>query len=671
MPQQDPTPLPKAGDPLESWKEIAEYLDRGVTTVRRWEREEGLPVRRHEHQKRGSVIAYREEIDAWRARRVTPLDEDVRVPAEPISAVAVEPPRRRGLRLALMGGLATLTGAAGWAWMRQPQPPRELRSIRIASDLFPNEFPSLSPDGRQVVYSRRGAPDGGLVIKSVDAPGDAGRRLTRHGDDLVPRWSPDGRWILFSRMAGDTLDVMLVAAEGGEPELVQRRQRHVLGMQVEWASWMPDGRGVLFADREGAGQPLAMYILTLQTRRVRQITFPRSGYGDVAAAASPDGRHVVFVRYQGGGESDLHLVPAAGGAETRLTRDRCLHFGLAWDSAGEHIVYSSNRAAASERSLWRIPMTSGGVPGAPQLVTPTLASGARFPSVRSYRGGSRIAYTSLRQTFNVLQCTAGGEPSPISPSSEVDAAAEFSPDGARVVFCSNRSGKREIWIAGAGTGTAQQVTRLTEPYPDSPRWSPNGRQIVFSLQAHDNRDIYVIDAAGTGLRRLTTEPGENGRPCWSPDGRWIYFRSNRSGIRQIWKIPAGGNGPATPVTEGGGFEPLADPSGRWIYYSKDRDEPGLWRVPVNGGEEEKVLDGVREGHWSLTRAGVYFVCPDQPKVKAQLWHWPFDGAATELMHPDLGDPAELKTGFSMRHDGRVWLIGKSTTRSAIVVLDGV
>ena len=54
-----------ASDPLDSWKEIATYLKRGVRTVQRWEREESLPVHRHIHEKLGRVYAYKVELDAW------------------------------------------------------------------------------------------------------------------------------------------------------------------------------------------------------------------------------------------------------------------------------------------------------------------------------------------------------------------------------------------------------------------------------------------------------------------------------------------------------------------------------------------------------------------------------------------------------------------------------
>jgi hypothetical protein len=60
-------PEPEAGSAgrLDSWKEIAAYLKRGVRTVQRWEREESLPVHRLQHEKAGTVYAYKHELDAW------------------------------------------------------------------------------------------------------------------------------------------------------------------------------------------------------------------------------------------------------------------------------------------------------------------------------------------------------------------------------------------------------------------------------------------------------------------------------------------------------------------------------------------------------------------------------------------------------------------------------
>lgn len=82
------------GDGLESWKEIAAYLSRGVRTVRRWEREEGLPVHRHVHRKLGSVYASKSEIDAWRRTRGPHADAAPVAPAvaaAPVKSIAVLP----------------------------------------------------------------------------------------------------------------------------------------------------------------------------------------------------------------------------------------------------------------------------------------------------------------------------------------------------------------------------------------------------------------------------------------------------------------------------------------------------------------------------------------------------------------------------------------------------
>jgi hypothetical protein len=82
-PHQDEV-VSESGGRLESWKEIAAYLRRGVRTVQRWERTESLPVHRHHHDKRGTVYAFRDEIDTWledRKEAAAPAVEDDRLSA--------------------------------------------------------------------------------------------------------------------------------------------------------------------------------------------------------------------------------------------------------------------------------------------------------------------------------------------------------------------------------------------------------------------------------------------------------------------------------------------------------------------------------------------------------------------------------------------------------------
>jgi hypothetical protein len=67
--------LEQETEPLDSWKEIAAYLNRNVRTVQRWEKREGLPIHRHVHEKASSVSACKKEIDAWQKQRSRASDE--------------------------------------------------------------------------------------------------------------------------------------------------------------------------------------------------------------------------------------------------------------------------------------------------------------------------------------------------------------------------------------------------------------------------------------------------------------------------------------------------------------------------------------------------------------------------------------------------------------------
>jgi len=99
MSKTSPTPAPGSPDPertdrLDSWKEIAAYLKREVRTAQRWEKSEGLPVRRHQHDKQSSVFAYKSELDAWWHERQPRLEKEIEPPGGDRPAVSpTEGPR--------------------------------------------------------------------------------------------------------------------------------------------------------------------------------------------------------------------------------------------------------------------------------------------------------------------------------------------------------------------------------------------------------------------------------------------------------------------------------------------------------------------------------------------------------------------------------------------------
>jgi Tol biopolymer transport system component len=198
------------------------------------------------------------------------------------------------------------------------------------------------------------------------------------------------------------------------------------------------------------------------------------------------------------------------------------------------------------------------------------------------------------------------EPAPVVSSTRADISPQFSPDGKRIVFGSDRDGFREIWVSDSDGSNPAQLTALKSPRCGSPHWSPDGRQIVFDSLASGNNDIWMVGSEGGPPKRLTTEPSDDGRPSWSHDGLWIYFRSDRSGSPQIWKIPSSEPyRPAVQVTRNGAFDAIESVDGKLLYFVKTG--PGLWSMPVEGGDETPIDQPVMAGNWAVAGNGVYYL----------------------------------------------------------------
>jgi Tol biopolymer transport system component len=194
-------------------------------------------------------------------------------------------------------------------------------------------------------------------------------------------------------------------------------------------------------------------------------------------------------------------------------------------------------------------------------------------------------------------------PTKFIASTKQDGFPQFSPDGKKIAFASDRSGSEEIWVCNNDGSNPVSITSSGGAKTGSPRWSPDGRQIAFDSAKAGSQDIYTVSAEGGTSRRLTTENSADVRPSWSKNGDWIYFGSNRTGDWQVWKIPSDG-GAAIKVTSQGGREAFESTDGQWLYYTKYPPSQGIWRVAVAGGEESQVLDHGYQGLWAVLDSGV-------------------------------------------------------------------
>jgi Tol biopolymer transport system component len=232
-----------------------------------------------------------------------------------------------------------------------------------------------------------------------------------------------------------------------------------------------------------------------------------------------------------------------------------------------------------------------------------------YPSIAA----NRLAFTQIHGGRPVYQIEISNSthqasaPVKLIPSTRANYTPQFSPDGEKIAFESDRSGTHEIWICDRDGTNPIQLTSFGDPHVGSPRWSPDGKQIVFDVHMSNIGHIYVVSVEGGSPRRLTSETYDEGLPTWSGDGNWIYFCSNRTGDRQLWKIPVKG-GPAAQVTKHGGFTSFESADGKFLYYSKG--PIGVWRVAVDGGEEILIFDTPSAGGWgawTIADDGIYFI----------------------------------------------------------------
>ncbi len=555
--------------------------------------------------------------------------------------------------------------------------------------------PSFSPDSSQVAFTWNGDTQSNrdVYVKVIGAE----RPLRLTSDPAVdgsPAWSPDGGRIAFLReRPGGGSEVLLMSPTGG----AERPLAEVAASPEYGLAWSPDGRRLAAVDRSAPGTPLRIVLLDAETGVKEPLTSPGAiaGRGDARPIFSPDGRTVAFKRSVAPTAHFVFVVPAAGGEPRQLAPTSPVTSSLAWTSDGEDIVFTalafvregaspvlSTRAnTGAPPVLWRIPADGG---PAHQLV-----GSANALDVAVSREGHRLAFTQQTSDWDVwrigLRGRTGEAQVPVIASTRFDGNAQVSPDEKRVAFTSARTGSLEIWVADDQGGNPQRLTFLGNTGSvGSPRWSPDGTNIAFDYLAEGDTgaDVLVVSASGGPPRRVTTSPSPDVRPSWSSDGRFIYFASHRSGEWQVWKVPFEGEtvGSARPVTRGGGYSSIESPDGKYLYFSRRLSLPedprnAIWRVPVQGGEEEVVIDSLlsSDTNWDVTAEGIYFVDrrPEDPpsRVRWVVRFFSFherrvSDVSTLRYPPRLAGPA-----LSVSSGGRWLLVSQLQEESDLMLVE--
>ena len=207
------------------------------------------------------------------------------------------------------------------------------------------------------------------------------------------------------------------------------------------------------------------------------------------------------------------------------------------------------------------------------MTSGTLGQGDSSPAWSP--GGTLIAFTRDQTASTtdeaddifVMQANGSGL-TRLTNTSAAEYAPNFSPDGARIAFSSNRAGNFEIYTMKIDGSDVRRLTN-NAAYDYNPNWSPDGTRIAFSSDRSGNLEIYTMNADGSGVTRLTTSAGDDWSPNWSPDGTKIAFVSDRTGDGDIFVMNANGSGVVNLTNSPGSYDlqPSWSPDGSWIIFA--------------------------------------------------------------------------------------------------------
>jgi len=530
--------------------------------------------------------------------------EDVREESESGTQAVQAPARRRRRAWMYAAGCIALLGIAaaiGW-WRLQSAPPPLSQPVPLTAYQGDEDFPDFSPDGSQVVFAWNGANRGKshIFIKPVGSPNYL--QLTKgDANESYPKWSPDGQWIAFQRYDSTGAHTFLMSPIGGN-------ERKLHDEPCAGLSWSADSKAIA-CGALSAG----IVLLSVETGDTRQLTSAAKGKVDVFPAFSPNGRKLLFADCRAGDvDCDLYLLEfdralSPQGGPRRITNEHADSQdgrGVAWTADGREAIWSMSKSGPFGATLYRVPVGGSG------SIEPLPFVGRNVADPAIARHQSRLAYTHWSENIDIWRADGHtAERDPVS-STEFEYNPQFSPDGKRIAFESNRSGPEEIWVANSDGSNPVQLTNFGR-HCGSPHWSPDGQWIAFDSYMVSGRwEVWIVNSTGGTPRRLTHSTGSSNIPSFSHNGKWVYFADDRTGRYEIFRVPFGG-GTAVQVTRSGGKQPQVSQEsvdGQTVYYVTESNG-ALQEVPAAGGQEHSLGVHIVLGAFQVMPDGIYFIAP--------------------------------------------------------------
>jgi len=696
------------GKQLDSWKEIAAYLNRNVRTCWLWERDLGLPVHRLDGSPKARVFAYTAELDAWREEKgQLPGNaesgnngvEASSQPPTPPAPVTVRRSARAWIVAALVGGPVLAAAAAVlivWHFHPAPKPAVGRFTIKVepgywlAGWTMEMQRPSrtamaISNDGSFIVYSAIEENPGPkatprLYMRRMDQSKSVPIAGTEGG--INPFLSPNGKWVGFWTSSkegtipfppsssesvlwtGGTLKK--VPVEGGVPHsLCETASAWLFG-----AAWGPD---IVFTEGEATG----LSRISADGGKPESLTTPdpkREEYSHRLPSWLPDGKAVLYTVMKNGW--DIKPALALLRLDTRESRV------LIQDAADGRYIRSGHLVFLQRGTLMavRFDLARREVLGPPfPLVDNVMQAFSGSSDYNTDAGQFSISDTGTliyapggvvpRKRNSLVWVDQKGIEKPVTDMKFPFSSPRLSPDGRRIAFHADG-----VWVYDLSTGTNMPLTTEGGAYPI---WSPDGKRLLFSLNNYLVVNLFWQAAdASSAMERLTTSTHNQWSGSWSADGKTVAFVDWLGSNADIFMLDVPSRRVTqfldTPFNE---MYPDFSPDGRWLAYTSDetkQEEVYVRPFPGPGLRHPVSTDGGVMPLWAKDGKRLFYRRRDQVWAVDIHTDGGFSTGKPRLLYErpgyGFGDPTRT---WDLSFDGRRFLMVKYEQRDPTPVTEMV
>ena len=555
-------------DRLDSWKEIAAYLKRDVTTVQRWEKREGMPVHRHLHDRMGSVYASRADLDAWmRGRNLQAAQENGSLtsdpPAQPPQS-AKSPSTARWISALALAAVIAAIAIGAWLYRsehfwRNPIADAKFQTITDFDSL--EQAAAISRDGHFVAFlSDR---DGHMDVWVTQVGSGQFHNLTRgsapqlvNPDIRTLGFSPDGAFVTYwvrrpGAAKGGDISIWAAPTLGGEP-------KPYLEGVAEY-DWSHDGARLAY-HTPGPGDPLYVTSGSVQSE-IRPIFTAPAGFHSHFPLWSPDAAFIYVVQGVLPDKLDIWRIPPIGGSPERITT---------------HNARVTHPVLLDQRTLMYLAADPDG--SGPWLysmdverrIPHRINSGLdQYTSLAASADGRRLVVTRATPNRTLWRLPITDSPAQVSETDRIPLTTStgFSPrlGPDYLLYVSTTGTGESIWKLANNSSTELWRGEGAQVF-GGPAISPDGRFVAFSVRQNAKTLLYVMQSDGTNAHVVSSSLDLQGTPAWTPDSQSITSAANDHGTPHLFRIPINGGSP-TPFLRDYSVNPVWSPDGSFVVYS--------------------------------------------------------------------------------------------------------